>query len=274
MRPGPTKSRQVGAAAAFIDARLASGRVAFSLDELVEQTGLSPTAAKNQLLRLGRQVVRVSPRQQFFLIVGPEHRTTGAPPAAWWLHDYLAWLQQPYYLALQSAASVYDSNPQALQVTQVMTDRPRRSIAVGRLRIRFFVKRGIGKASTQPLPKAFAPLLVSAPETTAFDLVRYAQRIGGIGRAAETLVPLMPRLRPAQLRHVLDAEDEAATAQRLGYILEAVGQAKLAQTVRAWLPARLPVVPLATSSPRQRDAVLNTRWRVLNNAGESTLHLP
>ena len=269
-----TKPRQVGAAAAFIDARIASGQVAFPLHELVRQTGLSMTAAKFQLLRLGPQVVKVSPRQQFFLIVAPEHRTMGAPPVAWWLHDYLGWLQHPYYIALQSAASAYGSNPQALQVTQVMTDSPRRPIAVGRLRIVFFAKRGIGKASTQLQPKAFAPILVSTPETTAFDLVRYAPRIGGIGRVAETLESLLPLLRLPQLRRVLDAENEPSTAQRMGYLFEALGQAKLAQTVHAWLPNPLPLVPLASSRLHSGDAPINARWRVMNNSGEAALRLP
>jgi hypothetical protein len=54
----------------------------------------------------------------------------GAPPVAWWLDDYFNWLGHPYYLALQSAAGTYGSTPQALQVTQVMTDSPRRQICV------------------------------------------------------------------------------------------------------------------------------------------------
>jgi hypothetical protein len=74
-----------GAAAGFIDEKLASGYVAFSLDELTSKTGLSVIAAKNQLLRLRDQVVRVTPRQQFFLIVRPEHWVYGAPPVKWWL---------------------------------------------------------------------------------------------------------------------------------------------------------------------------------------------
>jgi hypothetical protein len=116
------------AADAFLDQRLALGRVAFPLADLVKETGLSVTAARNQLLRLKNRVTRVSPRHQFFLIVSPEHRAVGAPPVAWWLHDYLQWLGEPYYLALQSAASSLGSNPQALQVTQVMTKIPRRAV--------------------------------------------------------------------------------------------------------------------------------------------------
>jgi hypothetical protein len=48
------KIRQNGAAAAFVDARLAAGHVAFPLADLVKETGLSVTAAKNQLRRLAR----------------------------------------------------------------------------------------------------------------------------------------------------------------------------------------------------------------------------
>ena len=35
------ESRQVGAAVAFVEARMALGRVAFSLEELTKETGLS-----------------------------------------------------------------------------------------------------------------------------------------------------------------------------------------------------------------------------------------
>ena len=75
-----TKIPSVRAADAFIDQRLALGRVAFPLADLIKETGLSVTAARNQLLRLGNRVTRVSPRHQFFLIVSPEHRAVGAPP--------------------------------------------------------------------------------------------------------------------------------------------------------------------------------------------------
>jgi hypothetical protein len=157
---------------------MALGRVAFSLADLTAESGLSAVAAKYQLLRLRGKVARVSRRQPFFLIVGPEHRAMGAPPAIWWLQDYFTWLGHPYYLALQSAASSFASNPQALQVTQVMTDRPCRAIKLGRIQVRFFVKRGIERTPTQQLAQAVSPLCISTPEATAFDLIRYATSIG------------------------------------------------------------------------------------------------
>ena len=266
MKQSQSKSRMDRAANGFITQRLALGRVAFPLADLVKVTGLSVTAARNQLLRLKDRVTRVSPRQQFFLIVSPEHRAVGAPPVAWWLHDYFQWLGEPYYLALQSAASSLGSNPQALQVTQVMTRIPRRPVEIGRIRIRFFVKRTVEQTPTQPLANAYAPLQVSTPEATTFDLVQYATRIGGIGRAAETIAPLLPLMRPAELRRVLKIEDEPTTAQRLGFVLEKLQATDLAKVVENWLPSNLIFVTLVPGV--RRDAPEIKRWRILNNAVE------
>ena len=260
--------RRIGAAEVFIDARLALGRVGFSLADLVKESGLSAIAAKRQLSRLVGKVVRVSPRQPFFLIVRPEHRMMGAPPAIWWLQDYFNWLGRPYYLALQSAASSFGSNPQALQVTQVMTDRPCRAIKVGRIQVRFFVKRGIERTPTQQLAGAAAPLCISTPEATAFDLVRYATSIGGIERAAETIVSLLPVMRARELKRVLDAENESAIAQRLGFVIETRGAKKLAQVVYDWLPDKLVTVPLSRLKGERRNIPVVERWQVLNNSGE------
>jgi hypothetical protein len=255
-----------GAAARFVDRQLASGRVAFPLSELVKETGLSLVAAKNQLLRLGELVTRVSRVHQFFLIVAAEYRALGAPPPAWWVDDYFEWLEHPYYLGLQSAAETYGSASQALQVTQVMTDTPRREIQIGRIRVRFFVKRGVDGTPTQPLANAFAPLRVSTPAATAFDLIRYAARVGGIERAVETLAPLIPLIRVPDLKAVLKAEDEVATAQRLGYVLEIAGKAELADAVHEWLPAHLDLVPLSSSKPRIAAGDAVQRWRIRHNA--------
>ncbi len=258
--------RRAGAAASFVDAQLASGRVAFPLRDLMSETGLSIVAARNQLLRLRPLVVRVS--KEFFLIVGPEHRAMGAPPPSWWLDDYFRWLGHPYYLALQSAAEAYGSSSQAPQITQVMTDVPRRGMQVGRIRLRFFVKRGIERTPTQPLANAFAPLRVSTPAATAYDLVRYAERLGGIGRAAEILGPLLPLIGRRDLRLMLETENEVAVAQRLGFLVETAGNEDLACVIRDWLPSRLAVVPLAPLRGGRLTGHVVERWRVSNNIGE------
>jgi hypothetical protein len=265
------ESRRIGAAETFIDAYMALGRVAFSLADLMKESGLSAIAAKYQLLRLRGKVVKISRKQPFFLIIGPEHRSIGAPPVTWWLQDYFNWLGRPYYLALQSAASLYGSNPQALQVTQVMTDHPCRAIKVGRIQVRFFVKGGIERTPTQQLAQAAAPLCISTPEATAFDLIRYAVSIGGIERAAETIGPLLPILRDRELRRVLEVGNESTVTQRLGFVIDAAGAKKLARAIRDWLPDKLAVVPLSPLQGDRKDIPIVERWQVLNNSSELKL---
>jgi hypothetical protein len=263
--------RNIGAAEAFIDKRLALGCVAFSLNDLIKESGLSSIAARNQLRRLPGKVIRVSPRQPFFLIISPEYREMGAPPAMWWLHEYFHWLGRPYYLALQSAAGAFGSNPQALQVTQVMIDRPCRAVKVGRLQIRFFVKRNILQTPTQQLSQAPAPLYISTPEATAFDLINYASRVGGIDHAAETIAPLLPKLRVRELKQVLNAENAPTIAQRLGFVLEAKGAKKLADAIYNWLPDKLITIPLSPLKSKRRKFPVAEHWQVLNNSNELKL---
>lgn len=262
------QTRRYGAAAAFVDGLLAEGRLAFSMAALCERAGLSATAARCQLQRLGPRVARVSPAQPFFVIVTPEHAARGCPPVEGWLVDYFRWLGHPYYLALQSAAGAHGATPQAIQATQVMTDVPRRSLRVGRVQVTFYVKRGIAATPTQPLVNALAPLRVSTPAATVLDLIRYAPRIGGIGRAVETLRPLLAQVRSAELRAALDAEAEAATAQRLGYVCERLGAEMLATVVDRWLTGKRPVSPLAVGAPAEAGAAVNRRWGIVDNTRE------
>ena len=55
------------------------------------------------------------------------------------------------------------------------------------------------------------------------------------GWIAETIALLLPLMRPAELRRVLKIEDEPATAQRLGFVLENLKATNLAKIVQDWL---------------------------------------
>jgi len=261
-----SKKYLVGAVARFVDDLAAGGRVFFTLEDLLSKTGLSPVAAKNQLLRFGNHVVRVTPRQQHFLIVSPEHRAFGAPPVDWWLDDYMQQLGHPYYVALLSAAATFGSSQQAIQQTQVITDLPRRDLIIGRIHVKFFMKSGINKTLTEQAPNAYAPLMISTLESTIFDLIRYAHSLGGIERMAETIGPMIRGVKPSAFRRVLDAEQEVPTVQRLGFVLERIGAEKLASVAHAWLPSRLQPVLLSVQHGNEQAASPDQKWKVINNA--------
>ena len=254
-----------GAGEKFVDECVASGRSGFSVDDAMRKTGLEERSAKDQLRRLGKRVTRVARWQSFFVIKGDGDVAFGGPRYDRWLDDYFAWLGHPYYVGLHSAAAIHGSQPQALQMIQIVTDAPRRDVLLGRQRLKFFVKSRCSIAQVQDAPGAFAPMKVSTPETTVFDMVRYAPRIGGIARVAETIRPLLHLLKPASLKRVLEKENEVATMQRLGFLFEKMERQNLASTVEKQLLDRLVWVPLGSGAKSEASAPRNQRWRVVEN---------
>jgi hypothetical protein len=254
-----------GAAEKFVDECVASGRYGFSVDEATLKTGLGERSAKDQLRRLGKRVTRVARWQSFFVIKGEGDAAFGSPRYDRWLDDYFAWLGHPYYVGLHSAAAIHGSQPQAIQIIQIFTDSPRRDVLLGRQRLRFFVKSRCNIAQVQDAPGAFAPMKVSTPETTVFDLVRCAPRIGGIARVAETIRPLLHLLKPASLKRVLEIENEVATMQRLGFLFEKMERGNLASSVEKQLPDRPVWVPLGSGAKSEASPPRNERWRVVEN---------
>lgn len=266
-RLSSTVQRKVNAAQRFVVACQSVGKISFTLSELTEESGLSPIAAAAQLKRLS-QVVRVSPRADFFLILSPEQLAMGAPPASWWLHEYFQQQKNPYYLALLSAAAEYGSSHQVVQVVQVMTDKPMRELKIGRIRVQFFVKKHAEKSPTTRLPNAFSPLNVSTPEVTALDLIRYAYRIGGIGRATQAISGLVSQFSKKGLRQALQTEVETSTIQRLGFILEILAQLELSKIVEEFLPKKLNRVMLEHHKIAATETTLplSAKWSVVINA--------
>jgi hypothetical protein len=41
------------------------------------------------------------------VVVPPEYREAGCPPASWFIHDLMRFLGQPYYVALLTAAAIH-----------------------------------------------------------------------------------------------------------------------------------------------------------------------
>ena len=226
------------AAVAFAAGLQARGRYGFALEEVAAATGLSPEAAGAQLRRLAPAIVPVYPRAGYYLIVPPEHRLIGAPPAEWWIDGYFRRQGEPYYLGLLTAAAHHGAQPQAQQTIQVITSRARRGIAIGRLRLSFVIKQRLTDTPVITAAGGQAPFQVSAPEATVLDLVRYAERIGGIARVAEIIGEMKPRLTATGLRAALAVPLDTALLQRTGFLLEAQDMPHLARLVTRTLEGR------------------------------------
>jgi predicted transcriptional regulator of viral defense system len=256
-----------GLIARFIDSLQQQGRYSFALTELdAAAAAVSPVARRAALRRLAAagRVRRVTSHGDFLVIVPHEHATMGAPPVAWFLDDYMRHLGIEYYVGLLSAAEWHGAAHFAVQETQVVAATQIRPIAIGRERVRFFVKRDAAATPVRRMSSGAASILVSSPEATLLDLLRYRDAVGGLNRIVVILDELAPKCRAAELQAALDAANDVPAAQRLGYLLDHAGQGKLAHVVERWLvhrPHRLrpldPAGPASGLHQRPWNLVIN-----------------
>ena len=252
----PPSIKSQGAVSRLLDELQARGRLVTSLDELVVTSGLTPLAVRRQLEHLDYKVTRLPSRPSCFLILPPEHRLRGAPPIPYWLGDYFILRQQPYYLGLLSAAAMHGSAQQAVQITQVMTTVPIRTLDVGVVHIEFHVKKQLADTPLSQIKGLAAPLAVSSPEATALDLISFQHGVGGVARATEVIAGLLPAMTTEGWRRALPAEN-TAVKQRIGYVMEVLGATQYAKLIQTSLPATLRKVPLQLATP-----TLNTAWQL------------
>ena len=242
----------------------AQGRYTFTTREAADAAPRSEAALAASLRRLKRQRRIVSPRRGFYVIVPPEYRVAGSPPASWFIDDLMRFLRQPYYVGVLSAAAIHGAAHQQPQVFQVMTDRPTRPARAGRVDVVFHVGRPLERRPTELKQTDTGTMVVATPETTAFDLVHYPAVAGHLNNVATVLRDLAERL-DARALVGLAGVYAVSDVQRLGYLLEQGGRSDLAEPLAEWLASRRvrPVV-IAPGEPRG-EASPDPRWRVTLN---------
>jgi predicted transcriptional regulator of viral defense system len=134
----------------------------------------------------------------------------------------MEYLGEPYYAGLLSAAQFHGAAHQKPQEFQVVVSTNRPEIRCGQVRVRFVARRNAAEVTTDVVNTARGTLRVSSPEATAFDLVGYPDRCGGLSNVATVLGELAERLRPDRLLQESD-HSPLTWAQRLGFLLEHIG---------------------------------------------------
>ncbi|MFC1558978.1 type IV toxin-antitoxin system AbiEi family antitoxin [Gemmatimonadota bacterium] len=239
------------------------GRYTFTRTQAESETERSFVAAQSALRRLKEQRRIVSPRRGFYVIVPPEYRATASPPASWFIDELMLYLDQPYYVGLLSAAAIHGAAHQQPMVFQVVTSKPTREMRAGKVTIQFSMSSKVLQMPVIRKQTETGTMRVATPETTAFDLVRYQAGAGHLSNAATVLAELAERM-DAQALVSMAPLVRLPDVQRLGYLLDAVGEDNLAGPLANWLDARRPrIIPLRPGEPA--DVEVDQRWHILPN---------
>ncbi len=251
----------------WIDDFQRKGLYGFDRSKLDADFSASPAAVGKALKRLESKNRVKRLRKGFYAITPVEYTAQGIPPADWFIDDLMRSLELPYYIGLLSAAGLQGAAHQQIQQLQIVVPKQERPIKVPGLSIRFFRKKDFECTPLDSRKGHSGMLPVSTPGATAIDLVRYSRQIGGLDTVLTVLTELVESIQPEPLAMAAAKESETAQIQRLGWLLDHLGQTTLADAIHAVLPPQksLARAPLDSGAPRT-GSITGNRWRILENA--------
>ncbi len=248
----------------YVDELQASGRYTFRREDLPHDRARSAIGIEASLRRLKKKARVVSPKRGFFVIIPLEYRAAGSLPASWFVHDLMEYLSQPYYVGLLSAASLHGAAHQQPMVFQVITDRPTRKMEAGRNRIEFHMSSSIESNPVVEMQTETGSMRVSTPETTAFDLVRFPAASGHLSNVSTVLGELAEVMEAGALAEQADRV-RTPDVQRLGYLLDYIGEQRLADPLAEWLSRRQRRAVRLRPDGKREARPLDQRWHILPN---------
>lgn len=249
----------------YLDSVRAKGRYAFTLEELKNKLEVTDKAILQNLYRLKAKNKIVQIRKGFYTILPAEYSRYGIIPSNMYLDDMMLSLNKKYYLGLISAAAIHGASHQQSMETFVITEKPAlRDIKNKKLKINFLVKNEWNSEDIKKVKTEAGYINVSSPELTALDLLYYVDKVG-MNRVITILKELVEAIKPSNLTKTAKSFPQAATVQRLGYLLEyELQNEKLSQAIYITIADKkgtnIPLMP-----GKNKKGTVNTKWRIINN---------
>ena len=247
----------------YIEQLASGGFYHFTRDQAVCKLGGNAQAVAAQLRRLKRRGMIAEPCRGFLVIVPPEYRKLGCLPAEQFIPQLMTLNDEPYYLGLLSAAQRHGAAHQRPQLTQVIVRRNRRTIACGKVRVQFVARQDLAKMPVSEVNTPRGVVRYASPEVTALELVGYPKHAGGLSNVATVLSELAEELNIDRLLEAAELSP-VSWSQRLGFLLERVQRAELAQALRPFVVARAKsYIPLRRSAGRAGPQLPD--WKLIVN---------
>lgn len=249
----------------YLNSIQAQGRYTLTLAELKHNFAISEKAILQNIFRLKSKKLLAQVRKGFYVALPPQYSNSGMVPPTLFIADLMEHLQREYYVGLLSASALHGAAHQQPMQFQVMTKKPPlRSIKNKKLDLRFYVKSKWQTADIVEKKTETGYIQVSSPALTAFDLVHYNMKIGGLNRIIPILDDLVESIKPSELNRTA-RDQKTPDLQRLGYLLEQMGIERLSTTIYKRIANEtLREIPISLAH-KNRDGELNAKWKIVVN---------
>lgn len=249
----------------WIDKIQRSGVYTFTREKALNDLKLNEESLKKSLFRLNQQGRILRLRNNFYVIVPLEYRSTGTIPTEWFINDLMRFLSLPYYVGCLSAAAIYGAAHQRPQELQVVVPSHVRMIDLDSVRIRFLQYDGMDYAQTRLLRTQTGDYVVSTAEWTAIDLIRFQKYMGGLDAVAGVLQELGESLDADKMEETCRNEPKNSPLQRLGWLLEHLKFERLVRPIRNELNKRNPSYVSLNPTLKHRNGTHSPNWRIVVN---------
>jgi predicted transcriptional regulator of viral defense system len=246
------------------------GVYAFSLAEMrksfPDQSDQALALALNRAVKKGKIQ---SVHKGYYVIVPPEYSAQGSPPPPLFIDGLMKHLQRQYYVGLLNAAAYHGAGHQQPQEFTVITGLPPLRMKQSRsIKIQFVAKKDIPAAGIEQRKTDTGYFNISRPELTAFDLIQFEDRVGGLNRVSQVLSELIEAMDAERMQDFLNNHELGpAYVQRLGYILEKLEEENPFTEIlsdhlkKSGKPLqRVPLKPKG-----KRTGHVDSRWKVIEN---------
>lgn len=254
----------------WVTARMIRGKYIFTKDD-VQGIGLpiSNGALINSLVRMGKRGMITSPWQNFYVVIPTEYKLKGIVPPSFYIDRLMKFLGRGYYVSLMTAAALEGAGHQRSMVFQIMVNGGSiRSGVKNGTRLEFTVRKNLPLQFVHQVKTQTGYMNVADAELTALDIIAEEKKVGGLSRATEVLIELAEKMRIDDSKLPLLDFFTAAVIQRLGYLLDYIGETVLADALYNLLQKKCKTirkVPLKQSIPVEIDMPVNERWKVIEN---------
>ena len=250
--------------------RMIRGQYFFNKEDVLS-AGLHQTndSLKTALSRLASKDVIFSPWQNFYVVVPTEYKLKGEVPPPFYIDYLMRYMGRDYYVSGLSAAALNGASHQRAMVFQVTVDGgPIRSSVKNGTRLEFTLRNPLQKAFVVQVKTKTGYMNVSSAELTALDIVAGEQKIGGLSRAAEVLSELCESMQWDETKLPLLEAFSMTIIQRLGYLLEKIGEQNLADSFYSLVQSgkrTMRKTPLKQTVPISDGMPMDRRWKIIEN---------
>jgi predicted transcriptional regulator of viral defense system len=241
------------------------GRYTVTLDELKSNFDVSEKAILQNIYRLKIKNQLAQVRKGFYVIVPPQYANRGMIPPTLLIDDLMHYLKRDYYIGLLSASALHGAGHQQPMQFQVMTKKPPlRSIKNKKLDLHFYVNSKWHNEDIVQKKTEAGFINVSTPALTAFDLINYNKKLGGLNRIIPILEDLVENIKTTELSRIAKNQ-KTPDIQRLGYILEELGNENLSTTLYKRIGKKtLREIPISLAH-KNRKGDISPKWNVILN---------